>query len=226
MICMHHYTLRVRRELVRARGPLRRGSVRELERYRLVVRLPEGGSPVQSTQTYESRAKLFLLLRLKQLTPDDPFIRDAPLAVSFFDHWFELDDLGEEHSILQILDNLTQEAFSNPGNDPEAAALRDAWLDRKSNLSEARAARYRVFSDGQVIGWLEEPEWGKVEVRGRWVPTTSRAGKAFAASGNAGNSTPVVVEGYHLLRARLLLATSGVAVLEDVRVHAQPALLD
>ncbi len=220
MLYMHHYALKPRREVLRARGPLRRGSVRTLERYRVVIRVPEGGTPGRSTQEYETRAKLYLLIRLKQLAPDDAFVRSAPLSVAFFDQWFELDDIGEECSTSQILDNLSEEIFSIPGNDPEALELRDAWLDRKANLPEARPIRYRVLLGQQVVGWIGDPIWGNQEIRGEWTATTNRAGKSLASSGIPAGGSEVVVEGYHYLRGRLQVDPSGVAVITDVRIFA------
>lgn len=209
-----YYALHAKRSTLRAKAPPRRATQRALRDYRLVLRCREGGCGSPSAEVYRARAKILLLLRLKQLYSQDSFIRDAPLTVAFFDEWFEIEELGQEVAIDVVLGNLTPDLFDHPNKGPEAAEIEATWLHRQSEPKAESELRYRISVGGGFAGWIEAPVWQGGEIRGQWESMITLKGKEFASACVPGEGYDAIVEVWNTaLRGRLIVSENGEATL-------------
>jgi hypothetical protein len=201
-----HYFCRPTRASLLAKAPFARATQRELRDAAPAFRSAQAGPP---RDFYRNRAKVVLVLRLKQLFPDDHYLRSSPVSVAFFDRWFELGASDEEFELDDVVADLTPDLFANPGNDADGEEFARTWLNQPTRYEEPR--RYRVMSGDQPVGWLDAPRWKSGECHGSWSSTTNPSGKAFANALTPGVETPVSIEQSGSVRGLLRVHPSGKA---------------
>ncbi len=205
-----HYFCRPKKIALLAKAPFARATQRELRESPLALRLLQSGPP--SAVDHFSRAKTILVLRLKQVFPEDSFLQSAPVSVNFFEKWFDLESTDEEFTLEEVLADLTPEHFANPGNDELAATFEALLHSPPEPLHEPR--KYRVSKDGQVVGWFQRPSWRSGMLLGSWQGTMNPAGKAFSPVAADAGGHVVHVELTGEIRARLRVSSQGDSVLE------------
>lgn len=221
MMSINHYALRPKRSTMHAKAPPRRATKRALQDYHLVLRSHEGGRGCPSADGYRARAKILLLVRLKQLYPQDIFLRSAPLTIAFFDDWFELEELGNEVSFSDILENITPDLFDHPDNGPEATELREIWSRQKLQQEISSDLKYRIRVGDQVVGWLQATSWQGGQIRGYWESTITPAGKSFTKDRAGGEEYDAIVEVWNTaFRGKLVILDKGETTLCTMDLHS------
>ncbi len=145
-----HYFCNAKREAFAAKAPFRRATQRGLRDAPMVFRSPQAAPGPRSI----ARAKIALILRLKQLYAADTFVREAPLNVEFYDQWFDLREIGSEFGVSELAGELSPALLDDPRTDDEARELvqillrdrraprsLDAVVDGLVRLRSERAAR-------------------------------------------------------------------------------------
>lgn len=127
----HHYICRPKPVALRPKAPFSRHTQRALSSHPLVFHSHQGAPPGAS---YDARAKLVFLLRLKQ-TVNDPAITNAPVSTTFFDAWFQLETLAADFTLDDVL-----------------SAVEDHHLDHPETSAEARALFARLLPIGEPRG--------------------------------------------------------------------------
>jgi len=190
------YLIRAKPELLDCPG-VERDFAEMLFAERPLYRKPEGGISPWFAADHETFIKL-LFLADQKTEWNQSFFVDAPISVAFFDQWWTIEKCDHIHDTQNVIDNLCPElldAFIETGI---------PHVDKYFNAScrhEVRTdfyvdpTKYRIWWNGDVIGWLEDPEWEFPFIRGRWSPTTNPHGRRFRKEHSDAKQYNVVVDG-------------------------------
>jgi hypothetical protein len=178
-----------------------------------LLRSREGGRSIWRDADHLAKAKLLFLASLKGQY-DDPFIRDAPLSVEFFDRWWSIQKYETLSDQQDVLDNLSPAVIHQlvPTGLPLVDDAIRHWGRREPRTDFPVEAKYRVWWEGDVIGRIEEPQWDLPSLQGQWSPTVNPRGKAFAAAAVDGVVYPVVIDGSSHLHGEMVKQGGRVTV--------------
>lgn len=127
-----------------------------------------------------------------------PYLRGAVLSTEFFDQWWTAqpyDDFVDERDILDNFDPRWAAEAPSTGRWTVDEMLRRLAAHQPRTDLPIEEPKYRVWWQGDVIGWLEEPVWDPPALHGRWSPTVNPKGREFSRNAQDGVVYPVVVEG-------------------------------
>lgn len=171
-----------------------------------IYRKPEGGISPWFSDDHEKFVKLLFLAQQKQKWRH-PFIADAPISVAFFDQWWTIEKCDGVSNTRDVIDNLSPElldAFTETGIPHVDEYFKVACHHEVREDFYVDPTRYRIWWNGDVIGWLEDPEWEFPYIRGRWKPTTNPSGRLFRKEHSDANKYKVVVDGGSYLHGEFL----------------------
>jgi hypothetical protein len=161
-----------------------------------------------------AKVKLLFLIQLKT-EYDEQFIQEAPLSLEFFDRWWTAETFHEVIDQQDILDNLDPKWSKQLV--PTGRPLVDDMIQRIATREprtkfDVEVPRYRVWWEGDVVGWVDDFVWDFPHLSGKWSPTVNPKGREFASLGEVGIVYPVVLDGASYLHGELVQRPDGVTI--------------
>jgi hypothetical protein len=180
----------------------------------------QGGITSWRQDDYFVLVKIFFLASLKN-DYDHPFLLNLLLSEASFDKWWHIENIPEKIT--------RREAIADWGDErlkeliPTSSALVNEYLTEMAKpnppkLDNYKDKKYRVFWQGDVIGWLKEPKANLPSLSGSWSHTVNPKGKEFKKSFSSEETYEVIVEGYPVYKAKLMIKgnEANLEILSDV----------